>query len=185
MIADVKAPLWIITDAAGFIQDCSPRALELLGYSGRGARGRELPNMFITERPRLSELLEAAGGGTISRNARLRPYERRAVDVAFTIERTDSEVTRPLLRWTFVARWPMNLRIPRGVDRKQLITMWRAGELRCVFVPGGRDKRRLLVCAKDEVVLEEVPADAVTALARAAELQRLAASGELRTSATG
>ena len=171
--------LWIVTDAAGFIQNCSEAALELVGYSARGVRGRELPNMFVSDRPRLSELLEAAAGGVVERRARLRPNDRRCVDVQIRIERLPSENPEPLLFWTLRLRWPVTLRIPRGVDRRQLITIWRAGTLRCVFVPGGA-KRRLLVCEEDEVVLEEAPPDPASAFIRAAELKQLAAKGELR-----
>ena len=173
----MEPDLWIVTDAAGFIRDCSPAALELLGYSSRGVRRRELPNIFVSERPRLSELLDVARGAIVERKARLRPNDRRSVDVNFRIERLQSGQPEPLLYWTMTLRWPMTLRIPRGVDRKQLITVWRSGAYRCVFIPGGREKRRLLVCERDEVVFEEAPADPVIALKRAAELQQLAVHG--------
>lgn len=175
----MQPELWILTDAAGFIRECSPAALQMLGYSARGARGRELPNLFVTGRPRLAELLDAARGERIARAAALRPNDRRAVDVRFTIARLESDAREALLYWTFALRWPLHLRIPRGVDKRQLITLWRAGALRCVFVPGGRANRRLLVCASDEVVLEEAPTDPAAALARALELQQLAATGQL------
>jgi PAS domain S-box-containing protein len=170
---DVEPELWIVTDAAGFVQECSPAALQLLGYSSRGARGRELTNMFVAERPRLAELLDAARGGVVERRARLRPNDRRCVDVQFRIERLKSDEPEPRLLWTVSLRWPITLRIPRGVDRRQIITMWRSGALRCVFVPGGAEKRRLLVCEQDEVLIEEAPPDAAAALVRAGELQRL------------
>ena len=176
----MTADIWIVTDAAGFIRECSPAALELLGYSSRGARHRDLPTIFLSDRPRLSELLAVAAGGTIvERKARLRPNDRRSVDVHFRIERYASEQPEPLLLWTLTLRWPITLRIPRGVDGRQLITVWRAGEYRCVFVPGGADKRRLLVCEQDAVVLEETPADVAAALARAAELQRMVVGSQL------
>jgi PAS domain S-box-containing protein len=179
MIPRVTDPLWIITDAAGFIRECSPAALQLLGYSNRGAKGRELPNLFVADRPRLAEMLDAARGAIVSRKARLRPNDRRPVDVHFTIQRLASRTDEALIQWTFSVRWPINLRIPRGVDKRQLITMWRDGALRCVFVPAG-SKRRLLVCARDEVVLEEAPENPAAALARADELRRLAAAGQLK-----
>lgn len=175
----MEPELWIVTDAAGFIQDCSPAALQLLGYSLRGVRGRELPNLFVRERPRLAELLDAARGEVVERTATVRPNDRRCVDVSFRLERKNAESIEPLLFWTLTLRWPINLRIPRGVDRRQLITMWRAGKLRCVFVPGGAGKRRLLVCDHDEVVLEEAPVNPAAALVRATELQRLATGNQL------
>jgi hypothetical protein len=180
MIPGVTDPPWIITDAAGFIRECSPTALQLLGYSQRGAKGRELPNLFVADRPRLAELLAAARGAILSRKARLRPNDRRPVDVHFTIQRLASRMDEALIQWTFSVRWPINLRIPRGVDKRQLITIWRDGALHCVFVPGGSAKRRLFVCARDEVLLEESPENPTAALARADELRRLAASGQLQ-----
>lgn len=179
MMEAVEPELWIVTDAAGFIQDCSPAALQLLGYSRRGARGRELPNLFVRDRPRLAELLEVARGGAVERKATLRPNDRRCVEVSFRIERMNAVSIDPRLSWTLTVRWPITLRIPRGVDRRQLITVWRAGKLRCVFVPGGADKRRLLVCDHDEVVLEEAPVNPAAAFARATELHRLVANQQL------
>jgi PAS domain-containing protein len=173
--------IWITTDAAGFVMGCSPSALELLGYSARGARGRELPNMFIRERPRLAELLQAAQGEAIERDADFRPNDRKAIRVRFRItigERMPSGAVT--LLWTFFVRWPVGMRLPSGVDRRQLITIWRSGSLRCVFVPGGADKRRLFVCgSNDEIVHEEHADDVPGAFARAAELQKLAREGVL------
>ena len=165
--------VWILTDAAGFVLDCSEAALQLIGYSARGARGRELPNMFVRERPRLLELLSVAQGDVIEREATFRPNDRKALPVRFRITRepllTNAAIT---LRWTFTVRWPVGMRIPQGVDRRQLITVWRNEAMRCVFVPGGANKRRLLLCAgNDEVVHEEDAADAAAAYVRAAELQ--------------
>ena len=165
--------LFVVTDAAGFIEECSPAALQLLGYSARGVRGRELPNLFVADRPRLAELLKAAGGAIVERKAQLRPNDRRCVDVHFRIERLKSDVVNPRLLWTLSLRWPISLRVPRGVDPRQLITVWRAGAMRCVFVPGGAERRRLLLCEQDEVVLEEAPPDPASAFRRAAELRRL------------
>lgn len=174
--------IWITTDAAGFVLGCSPAALEMLGYSARGARGRELPNMFIRERPRLAELLQAAQGEPIERDADFRPNDRKAIRVHFRItigeQMPSGAVT---LLWTFFVRWPVGMRIPSGVDRRQLITIWRSGSLRCVFVPGGADKRRLFVCgSNDEIVHEEAAEDVSSAFARAAELERLVREGAIR-----
>jgi PAS domain-containing protein len=167
--------IWITTDAAGFVLGCSPAALEMLGYSARGARGRELSNMFIRERPRLTELLHAAQGGTVEREADFRPNDRKAVRVRFRItlaERLPGGAVT--LLWTFDVRWPVGMRLPHGVDRRQLITIWRTGSLRCVFVPGGSEKRRLFVCgANDEVIHEEPTSDVDSAIVRAAELHKL------------
>jgi PAS domain-containing protein len=173
--------IWITTDAAGFVMGCSPAALQMLGYTARGARGRELPNMFIRERPRLAELLQAAQGQVIEREADFRPNDRKAIRVRFRLalgERLSGGAAT--LLWTFDVRWPVGMRLPQGVDRRQLITLWRTDSLKCVFVPGGSDKRRLFVCsANDEVILEEPIVDVTTARARAAELQKLASEGAL------
>jgi len=171
--------VWIVTDAAGFVQDCSPAAVRLVGYTARGARGRELPNMFVSHRPRLNELLSAAQGITIERHAAFRPNDRKALPVHFRVERgevlPDGQIT---LRWTFAVRWPVGMRLPHGVDRRQLITVWRSESMRCVFVPGGKDKRRLLVCGEDdEVVHEEEALTPREAFARAAELHTLVDTG--------
>lgn len=173
--------IWIITDAAGFVMGCSAAAVRMLGYSARGARGRELPNMFIRERPRLAELLQAAQGAVIEREADFRPNDRKAIRVRFRIslgERLPGG--KMTLLWTFDMRWPVRMRIPRGVDLRQLITIWRTDSLRCVFVPGGTDKRRLLVCSpKDEVLHEEPTSDIRSAWTRASELHKLAGQGAL------
>ena len=174
-MAQVAEDVWVLTDAAGFVLECSPAAVRLLGYSARGARGRELPNMFIGNRPRLNELLSAAHGEPIERDATFRPNDRKALPVHVRIARgepsADGHIT---LRWTFTVRWPVGMRIPQGVDRRQLITVWRDESMRCIFVPGGKDKRRLLVCAgDDEVIHEEDARSASDAFTRAAELREL------------
>ena len=169
--------VWILTDAAGFVVDCSPAALPLVGYTARGARRRELPNMFVRDRPRLAELLQAARGDVIERDAHFRPNDRKAIPVRFTLRRDEDGAAQQLLRWTFALRWPIGMRIPAGVDRRQLITVWRGPSLRCVFVPGGTDKRLLLVCAaNDEVIHEEPAGTGSAAFSRAAELHRLLAT---------
>jgi hypothetical protein len=175
----------IVTDAAGFVLDCSAAAVDLIGYSTRGARRRELPNMFVRERPQLIELLRAAQGEVIERSAHFRPNDRKAIPVRFRLSRgapgPNGEV---LLEWTFTLRWPVGMRLPEGVDRRQLVTVWRAGTMRCVVVPGGENKRRLFVCADDDVVIHEEQAPTISeALARAAELQRMAANGALGNAA--
>jgi len=128
--------IWITTDAAGFVIACSPAALSLLGYSARGARGRELPNMFIRERPSLSELLRAAHGEPVEREAVFRPNDRKALPVRFRISAADgTSGVGVTLIWRFQLRWPVGMRIPAGVDRRQLITVWRGEAMRCIFVP--------------------------------------------------
>ena len=174
--------IWITTDAAGFVLGCSPAALQMLGYSARGARGRQLPNMFIRERPRLAELLQACQGEPVEREAVFRPNDRKAIPVRFRVTHGERMPGGgATLLWTFFIRWPVGMRIPTGVDRRQLITVWRTESLRCVFVPGGTDKRRLFVCGSNDEIVHEEPADDVrTAFARAAELQALARTGALR-----
>lgn len=179
----MPADIWVITDAAGFVHACSPEGLQMLGYSARGAKRRALPNMFVRERPQLSELLRAAQGEVIERYAHFRPNDRKAVRVRFRLtaaERLpDGGV---LLLWRFQFRWPVGMRVPAGVDRRQLITIWRTPSLRCMFVPGGAEKRRLIVCSDDdEVIYEEPTPDASAAFARASELRKLAAAGALET----
>ena len=166
---------WITTDAAGFVIACSPAALSLLGYSARGARGRELPNMFIRERPSLSELLRAAHGEPVEREAVFRPNDRKALPVRFRISAADgTSGVGVTLIWRFELRWPVGMRIPAGVDRRQLITVWRGEAMRCIFVPGGLDKRRLFVCGQDdEVLYEETAPGGAAAFARAGELRKL------------
>jgi hypothetical protein len=175
----LRGEVAITTDAAGFVISCTPAALEMLGYSARGARARELPNMFIGNRPRLSELLAAAHGRPFEREARFRPNDRKALSVRFRVEPAESLPDGAVaLRWTFEVRWPLTMRLPRGLDPRQLITLWRSEPLRCVFAPGGAEKRRLFVCATaDEVVHEEPTPDVASALTRAAELRELAAHG--------
>ena len=165
--------IWIVTDAAGFVMECSAGALELLGYSARGARGRELPNMFVRDRPRLAELLRAAQGHVIEREAWFRPNDRKAIPLRFRLAPGDRFGPGTVsLRWTFDVRWPVAMRLPRGVDRRQLITLWRTADRRCVFVPGGADKRRLFVCGgNDEVIHEEPTPGGAAALARAVQLR--------------
>jgi PAS domain-containing protein len=176
----MNADVWVTTDAAGFIIDCSPTAVRMLGYSARGARGRELPNLFIRERPTLAELLRAARGEALEREGMFRPNERKAFAVRFRVSRDATPSDAVVLLWTFDVRWSVHLRMPQGVDRRQLITVWRSNTLRCIFVPGGRDKRRLFVCTgNDEVIHEEAPTDSVAAFARAIELQQLAGRGLL------
>ena len=167
--------IWITTDAAGFVIACSPGALSLLGYSARGARGRALPNMFIRERPSLSELLRAAHGEPVERDAVFRPNDRKALPVRFRISAAETASGGSVsLLWRFELRWPVGMRIPPGVDRRQLITVWRGEAMRCIFVPGGLDKRRLLICGEDDEVLHEESAPSgAAAFARAAELRKL------------
>ena len=175
----MREDIWVITDAAGFVISCSAAALDMLGYSARGARGRELPNLFVGGRPQLVELLQAARGDVIERDAQFRPNDRKAIRVRFRLSAAEQLAgDGPTLLWRFDLRWPVGMRVPEGVDRRQLITVWRAASLRCVFVPGGIDKRRLFVCGRnDEVIHEEPAADAPSAFIRAAQLQKLMASG--------
>ncbi|MGH9311432.1 MAG: hypothetical protein ACRD1U_18785 [Vicinamibacterales bacterium] len=171
------------TDAVGFIVSCSSGAVKLLGYTVRGARGRELPNMFVSDRPRLSELLAVAQGLVIERAAEFRPNDRKAVRVWFRVSAAEDEGGQHgTLVWTFFVRWPVTMCLPRGADRRQLITVWRSGPFRCIFVPTGGETRRLLICSEEDEVLHEEPAAAPpSALARAAELLTLAEAGALRS----
>lgn len=183
----LRGEVAITTDAAGFVISCTPAALEMLGYSTRGARGRELPNMFIGNRPRLSELLAAAHGRPFEREARFRPNDRKALSVRFRVEAGDALPDGAVtLQWTFEVRWPLTMRVPRGLDPRQLITLWRSEPLRCVFAPGGKEKRRLFVCAgADEVVHEEPTPDIESALMRAAALHEQAVRGDFAAGSRG
>jgi hypothetical protein len=175
--------VWILTDAAGFIVRCSDAALRLLNYSARGVRGRGLPHLFVTDRPRLSELLQAsATDDVVEREATVRPNDRKAVRVRFSLRGVPGTGDGKNLLWTFTVQWPIAMRLPRGVDRRQMITVWRSGSMRCVFVPAGHDKRRLFVCGdNDAVVHEEIPNSSSAAYQRAAELEALLASGHFRS----
>ena len=168
---DSEAP-WILTDGAGYILECSFAALRMLNYSGRGARGRELPNLFLRGRPVLSELLAAARGGVIERDAEFRPNDRKPMRVRFSIRRSDPGSADVTLHWTFDVRWRLAMRMPEGVDRRQVIKVWRRHDHRCVFAPGGAGRRRLFVCVdEDEVLHEESLPDVASAFARAAALR--------------
>jgi len=170
--------IWVTTDGAGFVLDCSPAALDLIGYTARGVRGRELAHMFVRGRPTLSELLQAGVGSPVEREAEFRPYERKALRVLLRITACEGPGERGRLLWTFSVRWPVGMRIPAGVDRRQLITIWRTAEHRCIFAPGGSGNRRLLLCGpNDEVIYEEPVASAAEAFARAADLRNLHLSG--------
>jgi hypothetical protein len=174
--------VWITTDAAGFVLACSSPALDLLGYSRRGARGRELTNMFVGERPHLSELLRAARGDVIEREAIFRPNDRKSLRVRFRLEPGEPLPDGGLtLRWTFDVRWQVGMRLPNGLDRRQLITVWRSDGLCCHFAPGGPGHRRLFVCSDDgEVLHEEAAGDPSAAFTRAGALLQQAGEGAFR-----
>lgn len=174
--------VWITTDAAGFVLACSAPALDLLGYSARGARRRELPNMFVGGRPHLSELLRAARGDVIEREAIFRPNDRKSVRVRFRLEPGEPQPGGGLtLLWTFDVRWQLGMRLPAGLDRRQLITVWRSHGLCCHFAPGGPGRRRLFVCSDDgEVLHEESVGDPSAAFTRASALLQQAHEGAFR-----
>jgi hypothetical protein len=137
--------------------------------------------MFIRNRPRLGELLAVTRGVTVAREAEFRPNDRKSVRVRFSIVLTEPPPGEtPALLWTFMVRWRVAMRLPSGVDRRQLLTLWRTPDMRCVFAPGSPADRRLFVCASgDEVILEEHTRDPASAFNRAEELRALAAAGGL------
>jgi CheY-like chemotaxis protein len=97
--------LWIITDAAGYIQEMSPRAPALLNISARGAFGRNLLTYFTEDRSRLVQALQSAVGGTIiQQSTMLRPRDRRPVRVCIDAAALPGAAgERTLLQWVITA----------------------------------------------------------------------------------
>jgi PAS domain-containing protein len=99
----LRNEFWIETTALGDIVAWSDSGPASLGYSARTLGGRSLIVMFVQNRPQPSMLAPALMGHPIEREGRLRPKDRRAVDVVYRIERVDdSRDGQPVLRWTFV-----------------------------------------------------------------------------------
>jgi CheY-like chemotaxis protein len=92
---------WLITDAAGQILEVSPAGAALLNLSARGARGRNLTAFFTENRPRLlHELLRAADGVIVERDAMLQPRDRRSRMVRVDISAVPTAPgERVQLRW--------------------------------------------------------------------------------------
>lgn len=73
---------WVITDAAGDIQEISPEAAKMLNLSARGSRGRSLPAFITDNRPKLiTDLVRASDGLIIDRMSTLQPRDRRPIRV--------------------------------------------------------------------------------------------------------
>jgi PAS domain-containing protein len=102
-MSTTESPLWIDTDSEGRILQCSPAALELIGYTKRSAPRRLLPILFLDRRPTLTTLLHALLGRPVEREGTIRPRgEQRAVHVRYRIALApESTRSRPVLRWTF------------------------------------------------------------------------------------
>lgn len=94
---------WMLTDAAGTILELSPAGAALLNLSARGARGRNLTAFFTDNRPRLlNELLRAADGVIVEREAVLQPRDRRVRRVRIDISVVPGAPgERVQLRWVF------------------------------------------------------------------------------------
>jgi CheY-like chemotaxis protein len=92
---------WIVTDAAGRILEVSPAGAALLNLSARGARGRDLTAFFAGDRPRLQhEMLRAADGVIVEREAMLQPRDRRPRSVRLDISSVPTAPgERVQLRW--------------------------------------------------------------------------------------
>lgn len=92
---------WLVTDAAGQILEISEAAVQLLNFSARGARARNLLPFFSENRPKLmTELLRAAEGIIIDRSTVLRPRDRRPVNVRIDVSALPhAPGERVRLRW--------------------------------------------------------------------------------------
>jgi PAS domain-containing protein len=98
----VSPDLWIDTDHRGLILGCSSEALSLLAYSPKGALGRDLAMMFLSDRPSGLQLAHALLGHPVEREGVIRPRERRGVSVRYRIELlSENNSGRAVLRWTF------------------------------------------------------------------------------------
>jgi PAS domain-containing protein len=94
--------LWIDTDRSGLIVACSFEALSLLAYSPKGALGRDLAVMFLSDRPSALQLAHALLGHPVEREGVIRPRERRGVSVRYRIELlSENNSEEAVLRWTF------------------------------------------------------------------------------------
>jgi PAS domain-containing protein len=92
--------IWIETDDAGRVTGSSPAAVLLTGYSPRSLQGRELPILFIKDRPGPTQLRHVMLGHPVERESWIRPRERRAVHVRYRIELIQANGLNPTLRWT-------------------------------------------------------------------------------------
>jgi len=92
--------IWIETDGEGRVTGSSPAAVLFTGYSPRSLQGRELPIMFIKERPGPTQLRHVMLGHPVERDSWIRPRERRAVHVRYRIELIQADGSNPTLRWT-------------------------------------------------------------------------------------
>lgn len=92
---------WIMTNATGRILEVSPAGAALLNLSARGARGRDLATFFTGDRPRLQhEMLRAADGVIVERDAMLQPRDRRPRRVRLDISSVPTAPGEPVqLRW--------------------------------------------------------------------------------------
>lgn len=97
-------PLWIDTDPGGRIVDLAPGALQLIRYSRKFALGRDLVRTLVTGRPEIDQLLRVVfNGASLERIGSIRPRDRRAIPVRYTITPAPQSTERdPVLRWTFV-----------------------------------------------------------------------------------
>jgi hypothetical protein len=92
---------WVITDPVGDIREISADAARVLNLSPRGARGRNLATFFVDNRPRLmAELLRAAEGLIIERQATLQPRDRKPMHVHLDVSAIPTaRGERVYLRW--------------------------------------------------------------------------------------
>lgn len=94
--------VWIDTDNVGYIVDCHPGALDLIGCSARTATHQRLPFMFIVGRPQRADLELASRGDVIQIHGVIRPPERRGISIDCRIEAAPNYSSdRAILRWTF------------------------------------------------------------------------------------
>lgn len=93
---------WIVTDDRGIMLEISEPGCRLLNLSARGALGRSLPAFFAADRHQVfAEMARALDGQVGTREAQLRPRDRRPFSIHYEICREPSSGSAvPRLRWT-------------------------------------------------------------------------------------
>jgi len=103
---DWDSDIEVVTDKSGFIVDATPAGARLLNGTVRGVQRRSLIVYFEQHREAWrTALVRALAGEHISLTGRLRPKDRRPVNVQVRIERVVADGWAAL-RWTFHASEP-------------------------------------------------------------------------------